>query len=136
MQITHSRPVLNTSLPAQFRQVRMELARESGRPEGDAGVAYVMIAPLDADSRIDPELWRQHRRACRIARFHRNSEDCLGHLVHLPAGGWAFHYDIGTDMPDELGFQFANERFAVGDCVSVNENGKMHTFRVALVSRL
>jgi len=136
MQITHPEPTLNASLPAQFRQIRMELAREPGHPEGDTGVAYVMIAPLDPDSRIEPNLWRQHRKACRIARFRPDSEDRLGHLVHLPGGGWAFHYDIGADMPDELGFRFANESFVAGDYVSVDEGGKMHTFRVTLVSRL
>jgi hypothetical protein len=29
---------------AQFRQIRIELAREAGHPEGDAGCAYVIIA--------------------------------------------------------------------------------------------
>ena len=42
------KPILNTSLPAQFRQIRIELAREPGHPEGDAAVAYVIVAPLDA----------------------------------------------------------------------------------------
>jgi len=53
MQNTHPKPILNTSLPAQFRQVRIELAREPGHPEGDASVAYFIIAPLNADDRID-----------------------------------------------------------------------------------
>ena len=66
MQNIHSNPILNTSLPAQFRRIRIELAREPGRPEGDADVAYVIVAPLDADDRIDPTLWRKHREACRM----------------------------------------------------------------------
>jgi hypothetical protein len=53
MQSAHPKPILNASLPAQFRQVRIELAREPGHPEGDTDVAYVIIAPLDADDRID-----------------------------------------------------------------------------------
>jgi hypothetical protein len=69
MQNASPKSILNTSLPAQFRQIRIELAREPGHPEGDAGVAYVIIAPLDADDRIDPTLWRSTVR-------HVGSRDC------------------------------------------------------------
>ena len=33
------KPILNASLPAQFRQIRIVLAREPGHPEGDAEMA-------------------------------------------------------------------------------------------------
>jgi hypothetical protein len=39
-------------------------------------------------------------------------------------------------MCDEIGFHFAGERFVEGEYVSINENGKIHTYRVASVSRL
>ena len=39
-------------------------------------------------------------------------------------------------MPDEVGFHFADERFVTGEYVSINEGGKMHTFRVVSVSHL
>lgn len=94
MQNIHSNPILNTSLPAQFRLIRIELARETGHPEGDADVAYVIVAPLDADDRIDPTLWRKHREACRIARLRPNQEDDDGHLVHRQGGGWLFHLSL------------------------------------------
>ena len=132
MQSAHPKPILNASLPAQFRQIRIELAREAGHPEGDTGYAYVIIAPLDADDRIDPKLWREHREACRVARLRPNNEDEHGHLVHR-GGGWAFHY---ADVPDEVGFHFADERFVADEYVSINEGGKMHTYRVASVSHL
>ena len=45
---TQPRPILNASLPAQFRQFRLALAREPGHPEGDAEVAYIIVAPLDS----------------------------------------------------------------------------------------
>ena len=44
MPSTQPRPILNTSLPPQFRQIRIELAREPGHPEGDASVAYTIVA--------------------------------------------------------------------------------------------
>ena len=76
------KPILNASLPAQFRQIRIVLAREPGHPDGDDEVAYIFVAPVDAEGRIDPKLWRAHREACRVARQRPNEEDQLGHLVY------------------------------------------------------
>ena len=136
MPKTQPKPILNASLPAQFRQIRIALARELGHPDGDAEVAYIMVAPLDLNDRIDPKLWREHRDACRVARQRPNKQDKYGHLVHRPGGGWAFHYDGENPLPDEAGYHFADERFVVGEYVSLNEGGKMHTYRVTTVSYL
>lgn len=136
MSKTQLKPILNTSLPAQFRQVRIALAREPGHPEGDAEVAYVMVAPFDSEDRIDAKLWRQHRDACRVVRQRPNEDDTHGHLTHRPGGGWSFHYDNEPGLPDDVGFHFADERFVVGEYVSINEHGKMHTYRVTTVSRI
>lgn len=133
MHNANPKPVLNTSLPTQFRQIRIELAREPGHPEGDRAVAYVIVAPLDADDRIDPELWRKHREACRIVRLRPDQEDDHGHLVHRQGGGWAFHYE---KTPDEIGFHFADERFVSGGYVSIKERGNQHTYRIISVDRL
>jgi hypothetical protein len=46
------------------------------------------------------------------------------------------HYSATAKMPDEVGFHFADERFAPGEYVSINESGKMHTYRVISVNRL
>lgn len=134
MPNSHPKPILNASLPAQFRQIRIELAREPGHPDGDAGVAYVIIAPLDANDKIDPALWRVHREACRITRSRPNEEDEHGHLVHRQGGGWILHYE--SNKPDATGFHFADERFVSGEYVSINEGGKMHTYRIVSVSHL
>lgn len=136
MKNAQSNPILNASLPAQFRRIFLELAREPDHPEGDTGVAYIIVAPLDADDRIDPSLWREHREACRIARLRPGQQDAHGYLIHRPGGGWALHYDPDANTPDEVGFHFANERFVSGEYVSINEGGIMHTYRVAAISRL
>jgi hypothetical protein len=133
MHNANPKAILNTSLPAQFRQIRIELAREPGHPEGDRAIAYVIVAPLDADDRIDAELWRTHREACRIARLRPDRENDHGHLIHRQGGGWAFHY---KNTPDEIGFHFADERFVSGEYVSINEGGKLHTYRVASANQL
>jgi hypothetical protein len=130
------KPILNSSLPAQFRQIRIVLAREAGYPEGDDEIAYIFVAPVDVEGRVDPRLWRAHREACRVSRQRPNQQDQLGHLVHREGGGWAFHYDGETNLPDEAGYHFADERFVVGEYVSINERGKMHTYRVTTVSLL
>jgi hypothetical protein len=135
MPTEQPKPILNTSLPPQFRQIRIELAREPGRPEGDAATAYMIIAPLDLEGRIDPKLWRAHREACRIARLRPDEEDSRGRLGHRSGGGWAFHYAADA-RPDDVGFHFGDERFVAGEYVSINEAGKMHTYRVVMVSHL
>jgi hypothetical protein len=71
-------------------------------------------------------------------RQRPDQQDKHGHLVHRPSGGWAFHYDDDgeTSLPDEVGYHFADERFRVGEYVSLNEGGKMHTYRVTAASYL
>ena len=68
-------PILNASLPAQFRQIRIALAREPGHPDGDAEIAYILVAPLDVEDRIDPKLWKAHRDACRVVRQRPDEQD-------------------------------------------------------------
>jgi hypothetical protein len=75
MQGAHLKPILNTSVPPSFRQIRLQLARELEHPEGDSGIGYVILAPLDPAGRIDPTLWKQHREACRIARLRPDQID-------------------------------------------------------------
>jgi hypothetical protein len=136
MQNVNPKPILNTSVPMQFRQIRIRLAREPGHPEGDSAVAYVILAPLDADDRIEPVLWREHREACRIVRLRPDHQDDHGHLIHRQGGSWAFHYDAAANTPDEVGFHFADQRFVAGEYVTINEGGKPHTYRVVSVDRL
>ena len=127
-------PILNTSLPSSFRQIRIDLAREPDHPEGAHDIAYVLVAPLDDDGHIDPELWREHREASRVARLRPGEVTVHGHLVHRWGGSWAFEY--GANIPDEPGYHFNDERFVPGEYVSVNEKGRMRPFRVVSVARL
>ena len=130
------KPILNTSLPPQFRQICIELAREPGHPEGERGVAYVIVAPLTADGLIDPKLWKTYREACRVVRRRPNEQDQVGHLVYRPGGAWGFLYNGVSNLPVEAGYHFADEHFVAGEYVSINERGKMHTYRVTSVSHL
>lgn len=127
-------PILNAALPPAFRQIRIELAREQGHPDGAHNIAYVLVAPLDQDGHIDAEAWRRHREACRVARLRPGQATVHGHLVHRRGGSWAFQYD--AEISDEGGYHFNEERFEPGEYVSVNEEGRMHPFRVVSVARL
>ena len=127
------KPLLNTSLPHGFRYVRLERARDHHHPDGDGNIAYVLIAPLTADGRLDPDLWRKHKEACRVARKRPNSEDILGHLVHGSGGSWRFHYDLAGTIADEAGDHFNNERFEAGEYVSVHEADGSNVYRVVSV---
>jgi hypothetical protein len=126
-----------TSLPAAFRRVRLELAREPGHPSGDSAYGYDFMVPLDAAGRIDAELWKKNRDACRVLRFRPGfDDDELGQLVRGRGDKWFFDYEEGGE-DDETGFRFDQERFVIGEYVSIREDdGKMRTFRVAAVDKV
>lgn len=122
-----------SQLPRSFRKIRLELAREKGHPAGSSGYGYTLVAPLDAGRRIDPELWKSHRDACRVVRFRPTGNDEAGHLVHRPGGSWALHYDIRGNDSDEAGYHFQDEHFEIGEYVAIREANAMHTYRVVSV---
>jgi hypothetical protein len=125
-----------SALPRSFRKIRLELAREKGHPAGSASHGYIIVAPLDRDRRFDPVAWKEHRDACRVVRFRPGEDDDIGHLVHRPGGSWAFHYDIRGDEDDETGYHFQDERFEIGEYVSIREADMIHTYRVVSVEPL
>lgn len=126
---------LKTSLPRQFREIRLELAREADHPQGSREHGYRFIAPLNSEQRIDASLWKQHHDACRVVRFRPNEEDEVGHLMHR-GNHWAFHYDIKGADSDEAGYRFSDERFLLGEYVSIHESDGMRTFRVTSVEHV
>jgi hypothetical protein len=129
-------PIRNTALPHAFRHIRLERARDHDHPDGDSRTVYIIIAPLDAGSRIDADLWRAHKDACRVVRKRPDAEDSLGHLVHGPGGSWRLHYDVAGKTPDETGYHFGNERFEAGEYISINEADGVDVYRVASVTPL
>jgi hypothetical protein len=113
----------------------LELARDPQHPVGSGRHGYRFIVPLDAESRIDASLWEEHADVCRVVRFRPDEEDDVGHLVRH-GKGWAFHYDVKGDEADEAGFRFADERFVIGEYVSIREEDGMRTFRVRSVEHI
>lgn len=126
-------PLRNTSLPRTFRYIRLERARDHDHPEGDSKTAYIMIAPLDAQSRIDVNAWREYKEACRVVRKRSDGDDNLGHLVHGEGGSWRFHYDVARTTPDQTGYHFGDEKFESGEYLSIREADGVNLYRVMSV---
>ena len=124
-----------SALPRAFHQIRLELAREPGHPEGSAKIGYLITAPLSTEKRLDPELWKSYRDNCRVVRFRENDRD-VGHLVHGPGGNWTFRYDIAGDNSDESGVHLQNEKFELGEYISIRDEAGLHAFRVTSVEHV
>ena len=125
---------MNTSaalkLPANFRRIRLELARERGHPEGDAGVGYTIIAPLKRDGLLDIDSARLFRAHCKVIRFRRGEDSVEGYLRRKPGGSWAFHYDFEDGEDDDPAFRLEQHRFNPGDYITILEDEGAHTYRV------
>ena len=95
-----------------------------------------LVAPLDADSRLDRKAWEKAPTSATVTRFWDGERAALGLLVWHRKGGWAFDYEPGTDEDDESGFRFADHAFKPGEYVSVRDHGadELHTFVVKSVT--
>ncbi len=124
-------------LPKSFVHIRLELAREPGHPIGDSEHGYDILAPLLDDGHIDGDLATKNRDKCRVRCFRSGKEDAIGKLLRGPGGRWYIDYDDTRSDDDEAGFRFGQEKFIVGEYVSIKENdGEMHTFQVMRVDKL
>lgn len=124
-------------LPANFRSIRLELAREPRHPRGDAKIGYTVVAPLDAEGRLDVDAARAHKEACRVVRFHAGREHEKGYLRRRPGGSWAFHYDFDDGATDDdPAYRLGEHRFVLGEYVTIEEDEGQHTYRVVSVATL
>jgi hypothetical protein len=127
-----------TTLPHNFKRIRLNLARSKEFPQGSAKHGYEFVAPLDAEGHIDVEAWRKDSDHCRVVRFWEGEDDQVGRLEHKPGGPrgrWIFDYDPQDADDDESGFHFESHAFRQGEYVSIrDEGGEMHTFQVMSVT--
>jgi hypothetical protein len=129
--------VMKTKLPANFRRIRLELAREPGHPAGDRDIGYVLIAPLDEGGRLDPDTARSFKDACTIVRRRDDEEPVRGWLRRRPGGSWAFHYEFENGAEDEdPGYRLGDHIWAPGEYVTIQEDEGAHTYRVISVQPL
>ncbi len=108
----------------QLTRVILRLARNPGFPDGDAARGYAIVAPLDADGRLDVELWRENKEACTVRRFSPNKEEVADGLLSNRGGHWFFHYDEVHEGPDEPVHRLADHQLRVGDYVAIKEHNE------------
>jgi hypothetical protein len=127
------------TLPTAFKRIELHLARSKEFPFGSAHHGYHIVAPLDAKGHIDPELWKTHRRQCRVHRFWPGEDDLDGYLVHKPGGSeharWVFDYDPSRADDDETGYRFGAHAFVPGEYLTLRDQQGEHTFKVVSVER-
>ncbi len=107
-----------------LKRIVMRLARNPGITNGDDSQGYVLVAPLDADGKIDLEAWREQREACKVERFHPDeTERADGWLTHR-GSQWRFHYDEDHEGPDEAGHRLGDHEFRPGGYVTIAFHGE------------
>lgn len=121
-----------------LKHIRLELARDRENPNGNARCGYDFFAPVSASGQLLPAEWKELRKQCKVTRFWEGSKPEIGHLVRKPGGSWAFHYDVfGDEDDDETGYRFGDEKFVVGEYVSIREHDdKLRTFKVVNVASI
>ena len=116
---------------ADFFHIRLELAREAGRPAGDPAQGYDIVAPLDGEGRLDPSGWRADPERCYARSFSDGQTRAKGRLRHDSGKHWIVDLEPG-EAEDAIGYRFAEERFTPGEYVSVTlPDGEQHTYVVA-----
>lgn len=129
-----------TESGTHLRRIKLERAREKGRPEPQPGDGYEFVAPLDGKGYIDIEGWKNFRTLCFVHRLERGAVVERGLLMHRAGGQggatWAFDYELG-EGDEEAGYRFGAHAFKVGEYVSIrDDDGELNTYRVASVSSM
>lgn len=94
---------------------------EAGFPDGDNAHGYVITAPLDAEGKLDAELWRKHKAACTVIRFSPHDEERAdGWLTHR-GSNWFVHYDEADEGPDEPVYKLGDHTMRMGDYLTIHE---------------
>ncbi|MFN8875249.1 MAG: hypothetical protein ACK5WW_12480, partial [Brevundimonas sp.] len=72
---------------SRLHHIRMELARDAGAPDGDPGVGYDLVLPLDDNRRLaGAEAFANQPQAGRVRRFRDGETEAIGQLKHGPGG--------------------------------------------------
>jgi hypothetical protein len=113
-------------------RIVMRLARNPGTEfaGGDDHRGYTLVAPLDADGKLDAEAFAKAEKACTVHRFAPD-EDAVDGSLDRRQGRWFFNYDEDDDLADEPVYRLGDHVFAVGEYVTVtDEDGRPLTYKI------
>ena len=117
-------------------RVVMFAARSVEFPECSRKHGYDFVVPLDAEGRLDPDAWKNHKQDCTVHRFWENEADQRGILRHT-GKGWVFDYDQSSTDDNEPFFKLDRHVIQVGEYLSVTEqDGETRTFLIHSVEPL
>jgi hypothetical protein len=114
-------------------RIVLQMARNPGTPfgEGDDRRGYVIVAPLDADGRLDGEAFPAVHGKCQVRHFADGEPARTGTLSRR-GENWFVHYPDG----DEQGVHLGDHSFRIGDYVTFRDTeDHAWTYRVADVKR-
>jgi hypothetical protein len=113
-------------------KVKLELASSREFADGNRDCGYDLLAPLDADGRLDIEAWQRRRHDNWVRRFRPAQEDGWGRLWHDRLG-WFLVFGYGIDS-EEAVLEDEDAPFALGKEISIIEyDGHARRFHVAAV---
>ena len=116
-------------------RIVMRLARNPGTEfsGGDDHRGYALTAPLTADGHLDAAAYGKAKAQCQVRRFAPDEDPVDGRLARR-GERWFFDYDDATDTDDEPVHRLGDHRFAVGEYVTVtDEGGRPLTYKVVEV---
>lgn len=119
-----------------MNRITLRLARNPSRPEGDPERGYVLLAPVNADGKIDADIYAAAKAAYTVRRFGPGMDAIEGKLKRHGLD-WYFDYDAQRTSDDEPVFKLADHRFFPGDYVTItDEEGAALTYQVSETVRI
>lgn len=116
-------------------RIVMRLARNPGTEfaGGDDRRGYTLVAPLDADGRLDAGAYAKRKADCAVHRFTPDEDPVDGRLMRR-GERWYFDYDDEDVADDEPVYRLGDHRFAIGEYVTItDEDGRPLTYKVVEV---
>ena len=118
-----------------LKRITLQLARNPGITEGDTRIGYTIVAPLTGDGHLDVDTWREHKKDCRVVRFHPDPDEHATGLLTHRGNQWKFHYDEDDEGDDEAGYRLGDHVFREGEYVTVASHGETPmTYKITDIS--
>ena len=116
-----------------LKEIRLELGRTDGFPDGDPSQGYEFARPLTAAGHLDATAWAEHREACTVRHFEDGEDLERGRLQHV-GHGWHFAYGSKPGSGEPI-FKLDHHLISPGLYVSITEHdGVQRPFKIVSVT--